>query len=225
MNLGDAVRMLPTPTASIGTHGGPNSRDSSGRPGLQNALQMMGTPTSTFKPRTARFAKGRLPNPAEFAQMFPTPCAQAGKGAGHPASKQGGANLQSVVATYPTVTTGAGLCGGTGNYKRLMDMEALGQITIDERRAMVSPSGQLSPDWVEWLMGLPRGWTDVDRDVPLPAHDPHWFDAEPDIPRVAKDIDNRVARLTCLGNGVVPQQFYPIFAAIAEIETQLCSDT
>jgi len=21
--------------------------------------------------------------------------------------------------------------------------------------------GQLNPDWVEWLMGLPTGWTDI----------------------------------------------------------------
>jgi DNA (cytosine-5)-methyltransferase 1 len=47
--------------------------------------------------------------------------------------------------------------------------------------------------------------------------DGHWR-VEPDIPRVAKGIKNRVDRLKCLGNAVVPQQAYPIFRAIAEIE-------
>jgi DNA (cytosine-5)-methyltransferase 1 len=51
---------------------------------------------------------------------------------------------------------------------------------------------------------------------------PHWMDGywlvEPDIPRVAKGIKNRVARLKALGNCVVPMQAYPIFLAIAEIE-------
>jgi DNA (cytosine-5)-methyltransferase 1 len=44
------------------------------------------------------------------------------------------------------------------------------------------------------------------------------FPEEPNIPRVAKGIKNRVDRIKCLGNAVVPQQVYPILAAIAEIE-------
>lgn len=47
-----------------------------------------------------------------------------------------------------------------------------------------------------------------------------WWSVEPDVGRVAHGIPNRVDRLKCLGNAVVPQQFYPIFAAIHEIETE-----
>lgn len=54
--------------------------------------------------------------------------------------------------------------------------------------------------------GLP-GWVDG------------YWDTELDIPRIAKGIVNRVERLKALGNAVVPQQFYPIFEAIAEIES------
>lgn len=50
------------------------------------------------------------------------------------------------------------------------------------------------------------------------AADYHWWPAEPDVGRVANGIPNRVDRLKCLGNAVVPQQFYPIFRAIAELE-------
>lgn len=45
-----------------------------------------------------------------------------------------------------------------------------------------------------------------------------WWPAEPDVGRVAHGIPSRVDRLKCLGNSVVPQQFYPVFRAIAEIE-------
>lgn len=45
----------------------------------------------------------------------------------------------------------------------------------------------------------------------------HYWDVEPDIPRVAAGVPDRVGRLKALGNAVVPQQFYPFFEAIAEI--------
>ena len=44
----------------------------------------------------------------------------------------------------------------------------------------------------------------------------NWPD-EPGIPRVVDWSASRLDRIKCLGNAVVPQQFYPFFAAIAEI--------
>lgn len=77
--------------------------------------------------------------------------------------------------------------------------------------------GRLNPDWVEWLMGWPIGWTSLE---PLsPESFARWLDAtttgdwwlsEPDIPRVAKDVPNRVGRLKAIGNGQVS-----IVAAVA----------
>ena len=43
-----------------------------------------------------------------------------------------------------------------------------------------------------------------------------WWATEPELGRVAYGIPHRVDRLRCLGNAVVPQQFYPFFMAIAE---------
>lgn len=45
-----------------------------------------------------------------------------------------------------------------------------------------------------------------------------WWPTEPNVGRVANGVPSRVDRLKCLGNAVVPQQFYPVFQAIAEIE-------
>jgi DNA (cytosine-5)-methyltransferase 1 len=54
------------------------------------------------------------------------------------------------------------------------------------------------------LSGMHSAWED-------------WPD-EPGVDRVVDRVPNRVDRVKCLGNAVVPQQFYPFFAAIAEIE-------
>ena len=48
-----------------------------------------------------------------------------------------------------------------------------------------------------------------------------WWEAEPDVGRVADGVSARVDRLRCLGNAVVPQQAYPIFRAIAEYEEKV----
>jgi hypothetical protein len=44
----------------------------------------------------------------------------------------------------------------------------------------------------------------------------HWR-VEPDFPRVTTRSKNRVPRLKCDGNAVVPQQVYPFVQAIADI--------
>lgn len=70
--------------------------------------------------------------------------------------------LANFVKLFPTPTTGAGMCGGSGNYQKLKDLENSGQISGEERRSMAAGNGgQLNPDWVEWLMGFQIGWTEV----------------------------------------------------------------
>ena len=60
-------------------------------------------------------------------------------------------------------TPGAtGLSNGSGNCRAINKLHAQGQITEAERRSMRSGNGgKLNPQFVEWLMGVPIGWTDL----------------------------------------------------------------
>ena len=50
-----------------------------------------------------------------------------------------------------------------------------------------------------------------------------WWEAEPDVGRVAYGFSARVDRLRCIGNAVVPAQAYPIFEAIAKFELKIAA--
>ena len=57
---------------------------------------------------------------------------------------------------------------------------------------------------------------------PCGSH-PAWenWPVEPAIPRVVDGLSDRMDRIKCLGNAVVPQQVYPFLYFIAEIEKEL----
>lgn len=46
-----------------------------------------------------------------------------------------------------------------------------------------------------------------------------YWSVEPGVGRVADGVPNRVDRLKCLGNAVVPEQIFPILQGIAQIES------
>lgn len=78
-----------------------------------------------------------------------------------------------------------------------------------------------------------------DKGLQIPGHEPTletvyekngielggWWAAEPRLGRVAHGVPNRVDRLKCLGNAVVPQQVFPILAAIAAAERSFYNAT
>lgn len=69
-------------------------------------------------------------------------------------------------------------------------------------------SGSLNPDWVEWLMWWPIGWTSLT--VHLDSLgiaewiQPDWHTTEKELPRVSAGVPNRSQRLMAIGNGQVP---------------------
>jgi len=138
----------------------------------------------------ARHAAGKVSTPplADTARMLPTP--SSGGDSGGPHGIRGG----SWPTPHSSMSTGPGRQGIEGGDNL--------QTAVD---------GSLSPDWVSWLMGLPVGWTSLE---PLPREeyldwfhtqqDGTWWQEERGLPRVATGIKDRINRLKCLGNGIVP---------------------
>lgn len=61
---------------------------------------------------------------------------------------------------WPTPSTGAALCGGTGNFKTLEAMAKKGLISEEERRELQKGSGgRTHPGLLEWLMGYEQMFT------------------------------------------------------------------
>lgn len=70
--------------------------------------------------------------------------------------------LIEAVALWPTPKAG-GMLGGSGAAAMIEKKYSSNEITSEERRAMRSGNGgKLNPMWVEWLMGFPLGWTDLE---------------------------------------------------------------
>lgn len=96
---------------------------------------------------------------AESASGFwPTPTVQDSKNNAAPSQWNRNSDpLNVAVLKWPTPRT-KGMCGGTGNWEALKR-----NTTIEEARQMgAGNGGVLNPTWVEWLMGWPVGWTDLE---------------------------------------------------------------
>ena len=163
-----------------------------------------------------------------ISAMWPTPCASDHKGPG----KNGADRDRLAYAVergktkshiYHTVGTKT-MDGCSGSFAKLKKLEDAGLLMPEERRAMSSnlTGGKdpdtancwlLNPDWVEWLMGWPIGWTDVNfRNADGGQCVMPWLDIADDpadwtpqlMWRITTRKKRRVPRIETLGNGQVP---------------------
>ncbi len=131
--------------------------------------------TRTIEGAANELLRGRNRDLPVVDKMWPTPCAVDHKGAGKTgalrdrldyAVERGAtksnlyqAPTEGKLCPTPCSNNGTGgatgLAGGSGNRKKLYKL--LGET---EGRKMGCQS--LNPYWVEWLMGYPIGWTDLE---------------------------------------------------------------
>lgn len=134
--LSAEVMLWPTPTVH-GNHNQPGSSKNAGW-GLSSAVKQWPTPTATLATKGGRVTprksrEGGTLIEAVSARSWPTPCASAS------ASASKGSSPASLIRK--------------SGKSRVNDR-------IDHA-VMASDGGQLNPEWVEWLMGWPIGWTEL----------------------------------------------------------------
>ena len=113
-----------------------------------------------------------LPPTESNEPLLPTPCAERPDGRKSAAFADGRANFHDIICNDKW-----------GEYAPTFRRweQVLGRPAPDPTEPSRTGKPQLSPAFVEWMMGLPQGWvTDVDISLPL--------------------------QIRALGNGVVPQQ-------------------
>lgn len=94
-------------------------------------------------------------------RMWPTPTANDWKGAGYQKGTNGKRydTLPGAARKWPTPTARLGAQRGA-QAKRYHDPKRSND--LDDAVAATGTVGQLNPTWVEWLMGFPLGWTDLE---------------------------------------------------------------
>ena len=106
--------------------------------------------------------------------------------------------------------SGASMESGTVAERQLRDLWRTVEIARASHRRQYH--SQLAAEYSNALLRLSHGAPSL---MPQAWANGTW---ESGIARIASGVPSRVDRLKCLGNAVVPQQFFPIFRAIADLE-------
>ena len=202
---GGGSRHIPTPSASDGY--------------IQDLNSTQQKP-DTFKSLNLPDYTTRYPDSGSGLWPTPTVCNDSFYIDNSPnSSKRHSMGLATAVDTtnFPTPTARDHKDGTAESCSNVPENGLLGR-TIHEGQNQ--PTAALNPDWVEWLMGVPIGWSSPD---PLPEGaweewitditSGTWWDTERDIPRVTTERTNRNKRLKALGDGIVPRCI-PVFLGV-----------
>ena len=117
-----------------------------------------------FKSGMASRVERSWQNLNDWVAKWPTPCRTDYKGAGKTGTFRDRLDYavergRTKSNVYPTPRTN-GMCGGSGAWAQMGRLVSDGTMTDEERHQIgAGNGGKLNPDWVEWLMGWPIGWT------------------------------------------------------------------
>ena len=133
-------------------------------------------------PRTEETESGSSPNMRQDVSLFPTPTAQDNaqvRGVGKTVGTKRGTTLGGFARMWPTPQAADHKNMDTARQPMLSSEVKLwptplerdwkhgkiSQATADKNSRPLSDhvGGSLNPAWVEWLMGYPEGWTDLNR--------------------------------------------------------------
>jgi len=132
-----AMRMWPTPKANSAT-GMSNPPNRQGGMDLQTAARLWPTPCATEARQGLQIRregkKGTQQSLSTAVRIWPTPCSFDGK------------SLDTHLRSDATPTRSVLLSQ---------------KIAMFQESEAAANGGQLNPTWVEWLMGFPIGWTDL----------------------------------------------------------------
>ena len=141
VGLGDAVRMWPTPTTQETEH-----------------------PEAVLTETGRRLSKdGKSSHSlglADAARLWPTPTVDDASNV-NPKPNRFRGLVAAVNETWPTPRAAMGETRNHTVYTRSMEKPQ----NLENKVASEDPSaigGKLNPTWVEWLMGFPLGWTDLE---------------------------------------------------------------
>lgn len=159
----------------------------------------MGLSGLVYEAKTvATQADARKAAEAGGSPLLPTPTKQDAANNGGPAQfRRNSLPLNAYVKLYPTPTRRDAL-GGPGTSPKRTGGKNLRTVAQEQ-----FGDYKLSPRWVEWLMGLPKDWTNPE--VPNSAIEPFGGWAQETLPRVDDGQPHRRKRVAALGNGLVPQ--------------------
>ncbi len=174
------VGLVPTPTVSMESMGDLIQAQVAGNSGRRAPYEkaprvgIVPTPTRADGERSSdTYCRGNdtlRGAVLRTAGLVPTPTRADGDGGpGVAPNLQGSPNLKTVVTTHagivPTPRASDHRSGKTSEATANKNARPLCEI-IGNRPS--ERSGHLNPEWVEWLMGFPLGWTDVPVPPPPP---------------------------------------------------------